>query len=93
MKQLPTTGSSELLERLSPFVPDDLINSLLGAKSGPGRPRSFSAAQLFRVNLLALLTPGSFIQPAAGVASPRALMEVLCPAEQPIFGARCANAS
>lgn len=57
MKQLPTTGSSDLLERLSPFIPDALINSLFVAKSGPGRPRSFSAAQLFRVSLLGLLTP------------------------------------
>ena len=57
MKQLPTTGSSDLLERLSPFIPDDLLNWLFGAKSGRGRPRSFSAAQLFRVHLLALLTP------------------------------------
>src|SRR5512138_3697868 len=57
MNQLPTTGSSGLLERLSPYIPDDLINSLFVTKSGPGRPRSFSAAQLFRVSLLALLTP------------------------------------
>jgi hypothetical protein len=57
MNQLPTTGSSGLLEKLSPHIPDDLINSLLKSKSGPGRPRSFSAAQLFRVSLLALLTP------------------------------------
>jgi len=57
MKQLPTTGSSDLLERLSPLIPDDLINSLFETNSGPGRPPRFSAAQLFRVNLLALLTP------------------------------------
>jgi hypothetical protein len=57
MKQLPPAGTSGLLEKLSPHVPDDLINSLLAPKSGPGRPSLFSAAQLFRVNLLALLTP------------------------------------
>jgi hypothetical protein len=57
MKQLPTTGTSNLLERLSPFVPDDLINSLFVTRSGPGRPQNFSAAQLFRVSLLTLLTP------------------------------------
>ena len=57
MKQLPVTGTSALLERLSPHVPDDLINSLFARKSRNGRPRLFSAAQLFRVNLLALLTP------------------------------------
>jgi hypothetical protein len=57
MNRLPTTGTSGLLERLSPYIPDDLINSLFVSKSGPGRRRRFSAAQLFRVSLLALLTP------------------------------------
>lgn len=46
-----------MLEKLSPYVPDDLINSLFASTSGPGRPGLFSAAQLFRVNLLALITP------------------------------------
>jgi hypothetical protein len=57
MNQLPTTGTSGLLERLSPHIPDDLINGLFETHSGPGRPRRFSAAQLFRLHLLALLTP------------------------------------
>jgi hypothetical protein len=57
MKRLPPTGTAGLLERLSPHVPDDLINSLFRPHTGPGRPGHFSAAQLFRVNLLALLTP------------------------------------
>jgi len=57
MKELPVTGTSALLEILSPHVPDDLINSLFAQKSRRGRPPLFSAAQLFRVNLLALLTP------------------------------------
>jgi len=57
MKELPVTGTSALLEILSAYVPDDLINSLFMQKSRRGRPRLFSAAQLFRVNLLALLTP------------------------------------
>lgn len=57
MKLLPTTGSAALLERLSPHIPDDLINSLFMEKAGPGRPALLSPAQLFRVNLLALLTP------------------------------------
>jgi hypothetical protein len=57
MKRLPPTGTAGLLERLSPHVPDDLINSLFVQSSGPGRPGLFSAAQLFRVNLLVLLTP------------------------------------
>lgn len=57
MKRLPPTGTAGLLERLSAHVPDDLINSLFIERSGPGRRGLFSAAQLFRVNLLALLTP------------------------------------
>ena len=57
MKRLPPTGTAGLLERLSPHIPDDLINSLFLQRSGPGRRGLFSAAQLFRVNLLALLTP------------------------------------
>lgn len=57
MKPLPATGTAGLLERLSPHIPDDLINSLCLRCSGPGRPDVFSAAQLFRVHLLSLLTP------------------------------------
>jgi hypothetical protein len=57
MKRLPPTGTAGLLERLSPHVPDDLINSLFLQPTGPGRRDLFSAAQLFRVHLLALLTP------------------------------------
>jgi hypothetical protein len=57
MKALPTTGTAGLLERLSPYIPDDLINTLCPQCSGPGRPDVFSAAQLFRVHLLSLLTP------------------------------------
>jgi hypothetical protein len=57
MTPLPTTGTAALLEALSPHIPDDLINSLWPQRSGSGRRRLFSAAQLFRVSLLALLTP------------------------------------
>jgi hypothetical protein len=57
MKPLAITGSVALLEELSPFVPDDFINALFTAKSRRGRPRGFSPAQLYRVTLLALLTP------------------------------------
>ena len=57
MKPLPITGSAALLDELSPFVPDELINTLLPAESRRGRPREFSDAQLYRVTLLALLTP------------------------------------
>jgi hypothetical protein len=57
MNDLPPTGTAALLERLSPYIPDELINSLLAHPRGPGRPELFSGAQLFRVLLLALLTP------------------------------------
>jgi hypothetical protein len=57
MKPLPPTGTTGLLERLSPYVPDDLINALCQRSSGPGRPDLFSSAQLFRIHLLSLLTP------------------------------------
>src|SRR6202021_1092518 len=57
MKRLPPTGTAGFFERLSAPMPDDLIISLFRPHAGPGRPGLFSAAQLFRVNLLALLTP------------------------------------
>ena len=57
MKLLSITGSATLLEELSPFVPDDFINSLFETRRGRGRRPEFSAAQLYRVTLLALLTP------------------------------------
>lgn len=57
MKLLPVTGTAALLEKISPHIPDDLIDSLFMHKAGPGRPRLFSPSQLFRVSLLPLLTP------------------------------------
>jgi hypothetical protein len=54
---LPPVGSSDLLALLSPFVPDDLICSLLPRHSGSGRRRDWTAAQLLRTTLLLLLTP------------------------------------
>jgi hypothetical protein len=57
MKRLPTTGTGALLELLSSYIPDDLINALWRRRSGPGRPALFSPAQLFRITLLPLLTP------------------------------------
>ena len=57
MNSLPETGTAALLEILSPHLDDALINEKLGRSSGPGRPRAFSSAQLFRVLLLSLLTP------------------------------------
>ncbi len=57
MKVLACTGTGVLLEQLSPFIDDGLINELLPCPRGRGRPRAFSSAQLFRVLLLSLLTP------------------------------------
>lgn len=57
MKPLPLTGTTALLDKLSPYLPDDYINSLFAVKPGPGRPALFSSSQLFRVILLPLLTP------------------------------------
>jgi hypothetical protein len=44
-----------LLERLSAYVPDEFINAHWPSGPTGGRRRSFSAAQLWRVHLLALL--------------------------------------
>jgi hypothetical protein len=54
---LPATGTAKLLEALSPFVPDEFINRLLPGNCRQGRRNYFSAAQLWRVHLLALLSP------------------------------------
>jgi hypothetical protein len=55
--KLPATGTVALLEKLDPYIPDHLINSLFVQNSGPGRRALFSPAQLYRVTLLVLLTP------------------------------------
>lgn len=54
---LPVTGSVDLLHTLSPHIPDALINQLLPPTPGPGRRPAFTASQLWRLHLLALLTP------------------------------------
>jgi hypothetical protein len=54
---LPATGTAKLLEVLSPLVPDEFINRLLPGNRRQGRRNYFSAAQLWRVHLLAVLTP------------------------------------
>ncbi len=45
------------MDLLSPHVPDDHLNDLLPRRCGVGRPSQWSAAQLYRVLLLLLLTP------------------------------------
>lgn len=57
MKPLPQTGTVALLEMLSPHLDDGFINDLFIRQPRQGRHASFSPAQLFRVQLLQLLTP------------------------------------
>ena len=57
MKPLPQTGTSALLEMLSPHLNDRFINDLFPRQPRQGRHASFSPAQLLRVQLLQLLTP------------------------------------
>ena len=54
---LAPTGTTRLLETLSPLIPDQYINELLAPAKHPGRCHLLSAAQLWRTHLLALLTP------------------------------------
>lgn len=54
---LPATGTAQLLEVLSPYVPDDFIDERWPAGRTGGRRRICSSAQLFRTHLLSLLTP------------------------------------
>ena len=54
---LPTTGTAELLEEISPYVPDQFISERWPDTPTGGRRRCFSAAQLWRAHLLLLLTP------------------------------------
>ena len=54
---LPATGTAELLEQLAPFVPDDFINQCWPTAATGGRRRAYTAAQLYRVHLLSLLSP------------------------------------
>ena len=53
---IPTTGTSALLDLLSPYVPDFEIQAIVPRRTG-GRHAQWSSAQLLRVLLLLLLTP------------------------------------
>ena len=54
---LPHTGTEDFFELLSPFVPDDYWNERWPRLQTGGRRHHFSAAQLWRLHLLALITP------------------------------------
>jgi hypothetical protein len=56
-RPLPATGTAKLLEVLAPLIPDEFINRLLPGNHRQGRRHYFSAAQLWRVHLLAVLSP------------------------------------
>jgi hypothetical protein len=55
--KLPATGTSELLELLGPFVPDDFIDQCWPIGYTGGRHREDTAAQLYRAHLWSLLSP------------------------------------
>jgi hypothetical protein len=57
MNHLPVTGSNQLLDLLDPYIPDECINERWHLRPVRGPRWQFSAAQLWRVHLLALLTP------------------------------------
>ena len=57
MRRLPVTGSNELLQLLDPYIPDSFINERWSIRPVRGPRWRLSAAQLWRVHLLALLTP------------------------------------
>ena len=57
MNRLPVTGTSRLLDLLDPYIPDDFINEHWTVRPLRGPRWQFSAAQLWRTHLLALLTP------------------------------------
>jgi hypothetical protein len=57
MNSLPQTGTSALLQLLSPHLDDVFVNDLFAVKRGRGRRQSLRPNQLFRVLLLSLLTP------------------------------------
>jgi hypothetical protein len=53
---LPPVGTSQLLDLLSPYVPDDFIAEVCPQHGTGGRRHALSAAQLWRTHLLAALT-------------------------------------
>jgi hypothetical protein len=57
MKSLPVTGTNRLLDLLDAHIPDAFINQHWNIRPARGPRCQFSAAQLWRVHLLALLTP------------------------------------
>ena len=87
---LPMTGTTQLLTLLDPYVPDDFINRHWNRRPLRGPHRNLTAAQLWRLHLLAVLTPNhSFNQLVALLPEQRGWREFarLSP-RQPGPGAR-----
>jgi hypothetical protein len=57
MKTPAITATTDSLTLLDPYVPNPCINERWNARPIRGPRRQFSAAQLWRVHLLTLLTP------------------------------------
>ena len=57
MNYLAVTGTSGLLDLLDRYIPDDFINEHWNARPARSPRWQFSAAQLWRMHLFALLTP------------------------------------
>jgi hypothetical protein len=57
MNTLPPTGTAEYLGLIDPYVPDQFISEHWTMRPVRGPRWQFSSAQLWRVHLLALLTP------------------------------------
>jgi hypothetical protein len=73
---LPLTGTARFLALVDPYVPDDFINQHWNRRPCRGPHRSLSAAQLWRVHLLTVLTPThSFNQLVALLPEQRAWRE------------------
>lgn len=56
-RSLPATGTDELLALVDPYIPDAFINERWNERPRRGPRRYFSAAQLWRTQLLTALTP------------------------------------
>jgi hypothetical protein len=73
---LPVTGTAQFLTLVDPYVPDDFINQHWNQRPNRRPHRCLSAAQLWRVHLLAVLTPThSFNQLVALLPEQRAWRE------------------
>lgn len=73
---LPLTGTAQFLTLVDPYVPDEFINQHWNQRPSRGPRRTLSAAQLWRVHLLAVLTPThSFNQLVALLPEQRAWRE------------------